>query len=331
MRIFLSSTYQDLVDEREAVYERLRLEGHTVVRMEDFGSRGTVPLETCLEALETCECYVLLLGSRYGSLAPTYNLSYTHVEYERARELDLWVMAYVRDGIRDASDDNGDDRVRLLDFLEIVERSHTIRRPYFASPEELAEQVAQDLVRLSEWLPVRPSFGHPVRAIQNARPYAGRTVRQTRLKLNPLVVVVADLSVMEVDGYPEGGGRRMREKVRSIIDFLEREGVSAVVFNEIPAPGSEPLVAQRIGEVRARADIIVALIHGKSDARKLQTFVGVNARVAAWFPDHVAEPQVEGVRLAPYTQEQLQQCGLALNVQRYLDAVIDDHVAASLS
>lgn len=131
MRIFLSSTYADLADEREAVYQRLKADGHDIVRMEDFGSRDDVPIETCLAAVESCEVYVLLLGVRYGSIADQYNLSYTQVEYERARQCGLHVLAYVREGF-DARVATADDPVRLADFRVEIERAHTVRRPYFS-------------------------------------------------------------------------------------------------------------------------------------------------------------------------------------------------------
>jgi hypothetical protein len=204
--------------------------------MEDFGSRDTVALDTCLDALESCECYVLLLGTRYGTVEPTYRLSYTHVEYERARELGIPVLPYVRDGIDDPTDKDPDDYLRLLELREIIERSHTVRRPYFASPDQLAEHVASDLQRLAQTLTVRPAFGRVRRSIENPLAYAGRSVRRTKVKLNPLVVVIADLSVLDQEQYPEGRGRRMRDKVNGLLDYLDREGASALLFNEISAP-----------------------------------------------------------------------------------------------
>jgi hypothetical protein len=77
--------------------------------------------------------------------------------------------------------------------------------------------------------------------------------------------------------------------------------------------------------------VIVALVHGKTDVQNVAAFDGLESRVAAWYPDHVAPPDVERVRLARYTQEELQRCGLGLRVQQYLDAVIDDHLAARLA
>jgi hypothetical protein len=326
VRVFLSSTYEDLVDEREAVYRTLKEQGHDVVRMEDFGSRDDAPLETCLAAVESCEAYILLLGSRYGTIEPTYNLSYTHIEYERARELGIWVLAYVRDGIDEQHDVDQDDYLRLLDFREVIERSHTVRRPYFSSAAQLAQQVVEDLEALAGRIRVRPSLGRQRRAVGEPIAYAGRTVRFTRLRFEPFVAVIADLSVIDAETYPEGRGRRMRRKVREIIDFLDHQGANALVFNEIPATGEGPIVDQRIAEIRGRANLVVALVHGQKDADNLTRFLGGAARVAAWLPDHLETPQIEGVRLASYTQSELQQCLLSLRVQQYLHAVIDEHL-----
>jgi hypothetical protein len=138
VRVFLSSMFIDLEEERNAVYERLRHE-FDVVRMEDFGARNKVPVETCVSEVESSDVYVLILGHRYGSLAPGYGASYTQVEYEAARENDIPVLAYVRGGIDEALD-VADDPLRLADFYNDISGSHTLRRP-FHSPADLADQV----------------------------------------------------------------------------------------------------------------------------------------------------------------------------------------------
>jgi hypothetical protein len=329
VRVFLSSTYQDLVAERDAVYERLRYE-YDVVRMEDFGSRDEVAIETCLAEVETSDAYVLLLGHRYGTRHPEYNLSYTQIEYERARQCRLPVLPYFRAGLDDAIAD-ADDPIRLRDFAAEVGQSHSLRKPDFATPEELAEQVYQDLRALQGRLQRRPVFGRSRAAIEDTRSYAAGTVRFSRLQLSPIVVVLADTSVLSAKKYPEGRGRRMRDKINEIVDYLRSTGANALIFNDIPATKPTDVIDQRISEVRDKADVVVCIVRGEADAPELGRVIEGDARFAVWYPDRLSIDVPADVRHETYTPEELQQCGLALDIERYLDAVIDEHVAGSLA
>ena len=48
MRIYLSSTYVDLVEHRAAVARVLRQMGHEVIGMEEYVAEGARPIDRCL-------------------------------------------------------------------------------------------------------------------------------------------------------------------------------------------------------------------------------------------------------------------------------------------
>jgi hypothetical protein len=85
MKVFVSSPYGGLADEREAVRGALD-PPHAIEMMEEFGSSGLPPLETCIEKLVKCRVCVLIVGPRYGTPVPNLDISYTEAEYETARE-----------------------------------------------------------------------------------------------------------------------------------------------------------------------------------------------------------------------------------------------------
>lgn len=66
MRIFVSSSFQDLQDYRLAAIRVLRQLGHEVVAMEDFVAASEVPLKQMLDKVERCELYVGVFAWRYG-------------------------------------------------------------------------------------------------------------------------------------------------------------------------------------------------------------------------------------------------------------------------
>src|SRR5712692_8649734 len=65
-RIYISSTYNDLKDYREAVYHALRQLGHDVIAMEDYVATDERPLDKCLDDVASSEVYVGIFAWRYG-------------------------------------------------------------------------------------------------------------------------------------------------------------------------------------------------------------------------------------------------------------------------
>src|SRR6185436_9525329 len=66
MRIFVSSSFQDLQEYRIAAIRVLRQLGHEGVAMEDFVAASEVPLKQMLDKVERCELYVGVFAWRYG-------------------------------------------------------------------------------------------------------------------------------------------------------------------------------------------------------------------------------------------------------------------------
>ncbi|ACK71015.1 putative signal transduction protein with NACHT domain [Gloeothece citriformis PCC 7424] len=72
-KVYISSTYGDLKEYREAVYKTLRRMGHDAFAMEDYVATGTYPpLDKCLKDVRECDWYVGLFALRYGYI-PTEN------------------------------------------------------------------------------------------------------------------------------------------------------------------------------------------------------------------------------------------------------------------
>ena len=87
MRIFLSSTFEDLREHRQAVLEQLERMTAERVGMEYFPATAEAPLESSLAQLNRCDVYVGIIGYRFGSVAPGTGLSMTQCEYEAAKRL----------------------------------------------------------------------------------------------------------------------------------------------------------------------------------------------------------------------------------------------------
>lgn len=66
MRIFVSSSFEDLADYRAAAIRVLRQLGHEVVAMENMVAGASAPLHKVLEMVDRCEAYLGIFAWRYG-------------------------------------------------------------------------------------------------------------------------------------------------------------------------------------------------------------------------------------------------------------------------
>lgn len=82
-KIFLSSTFTDLKDERQAVTDAIRgLTDYEVIGMEGFGAQSCPALDTCLKEVQKADIYIGLLSDKYGSIHEESGKSYTELEYD---------------------------------------------------------------------------------------------------------------------------------------------------------------------------------------------------------------------------------------------------------
>lgn len=90
--IYLSSTYEDLKDYRQVVFDALRRAGHRVFAMEDYVAADQRPVAQCLKDVEDADIYVGLFAFRYGYVPPENHgnpnkLSITELEFRHAEAL----------------------------------------------------------------------------------------------------------------------------------------------------------------------------------------------------------------------------------------------------
>lgn len=95
LQVFISSTYEDLKDERQAAVQAVLDAGHIPAGMELFKSGNESQLVTVKKWIDDSDVYMLILGGRYGSIEPDSGKSYAHVEYEYAIDRKIPVFAVV--------------------------------------------------------------------------------------------------------------------------------------------------------------------------------------------------------------------------------------------
>ena len=86
LQIFISSTYEDLVEHRLAAFEAILAAGHIPAAMEQFTPGDETAWEKIQRWIDESDAFILILGGRYGSLEPASDKSYVQIEYEYALE-----------------------------------------------------------------------------------------------------------------------------------------------------------------------------------------------------------------------------------------------------
>lgn len=118
LQVFVSSTFTDLREERQAAVEAILSTGNIPAGMELFAAGDQSQMEIIKEWIQESDVYLLILGGRYGSIEPESGKSYTQLEYEYALSIGKPHFAVV------TSEKALNKKVKKHD-LEMTERSST--------------------------------------------------------------------------------------------------------------------------------------------------------------------------------------------------------------
>lgn len=117
LQVFVSSTYTDLIEERQAAVEAILDAGHIPAGMELFKAGNESQLKTIYKWIDQSDVYMLILGGRYGSIEAKSGKSYTQLEYEYALGKGIPVFAVVLD------QDFLTEKINLLGLKNVIEQN----------------------------------------------------------------------------------------------------------------------------------------------------------------------------------------------------------------
>jgi len=179
-RVYVSSTVADLKQERQAVMDWLVEARHTVVH--SYRPDSDTVRDSCLEDVDSCDLYVLIVGHRYGFQPAEDNperLSITHLEFRRAGQSGIPRIALVRTSIPDASLSDFDDPQKaalVRAFRDEVARE--VRPAEFSDLHGLIGRLGTGVLAVLEkqdrWLDGRRAAGPVLRLAPRLALLAGR-------------------------------------------------------------------------------------------------------------------------------------------------------------
>src|SRR5258708_12714095 len=97
LQVFVSSTYDDLKEERQAAVKAILSSGHIPAGMELFAAGDKAQMRVIKKWIKESDAFLLILGGRYGSIESESGKSYIELEYEYARKQRKPVFAVVID------------------------------------------------------------------------------------------------------------------------------------------------------------------------------------------------------------------------------------------
>ena len=99
-RVFISSTYEDLQEERKKVTQALLGIDCVPTGMEVFQASDDDQWNLIKRVINSCDYYIVIVGGRYGSIHPKTKKSYTQMEYEYALKIGIPIVGFIYSGIK---------------------------------------------------------------------------------------------------------------------------------------------------------------------------------------------------------------------------------------
>lgn len=147
IRVFISSTFEDLAIHSQALARAIQENGMTVAE----ASRDSQnPVLASVDALRKAEIFVGIYASRYGDILKDFELSLTEILYEEALRLQIPRLIYLADpkaswALEHLHTDFHGALMRI--FIDRFPQENPDIR-YFDTPQDLTQKVLLDIAAI---------------------------------------------------------------------------------------------------------------------------------------------------------------------------------------
>ena len=149
-QVFISSTYEDLKEERRKVQDTILSMYQFPIGMEMFSAADENQWEIIRETIDSSDYYVLIIGHRYGSVIEEgeyAGISYTQKEFRYALEQKIPVLVFLIDNsvavTPEKMEQDADKREKLEQFKTEVKSGRMVQ--WWTSKDDLANKVMNSL------------------------------------------------------------------------------------------------------------------------------------------------------------------------------------------
>jgi hypothetical protein len=146
-QVFISSTFVDLREERNKAMNATLMADCIPTGMELFVAQDEEQFNAIKKIIDLCDFYVLILGSRYGSINPKTGVSYTEMEYDYAVEKNIPVLVFASSNYKTVDDSKKDlteeAKAKFILFRKRVMENRLCSE--FSSPDDLLAKIIVSL------------------------------------------------------------------------------------------------------------------------------------------------------------------------------------------
>lgn len=148
-KVFVSSTFTDLEDERKEVTQALLESDCMPSGMELFHAADISQWNLIQNEISLCDFYIVIIAGRYGSVHPKTNKSYTQMEYEYAYKLGIPIFAFIYKSPDDLpakkSEKNSKYQKKLDEFKNRIVNERIVK--FWTNPYDLASSIKTSIFR----------------------------------------------------------------------------------------------------------------------------------------------------------------------------------------
>ncbi len=157
-QVFVSSTYEDLIEERKLVSNALLESDCIPAGMELFPAANKESWEVIKSVIDDCDYYLLIIAGKYGSLGKDDSgnkCGFTEMEYNYAKSIGKPIIAFIHNDIGNIVSAKVEPtkagKKRLERFSKKVKSNSNVK--FWANPGELISNIKSSLTKLIEECP----------------------------------------------------------------------------------------------------------------------------------------------------------------------------------
>jgi len=224
-QVFVSSTYLDLHEERQAIIQTLLQADCLPAGMELFPASDNEKWELIKRVIDDSDYYLLVIGGRYGSI-DSDGLSYTEKEFDYADSVGKPIMGFIHGEPGNIPADKSELEQEAREKLEAFrEKARNRMAKFWTTPDGLAGAVALSLIQTRK---THPAEGW-VRAGGAITPEVEAEIAELRAKL-----ATAEKTIQE---QKEASGRKEFDaelaqgsdiySMPIVVKYLDQEDIDA--------------------------------------------------------------------------------------------------------
>ncbi len=155
-QVFVSSTYNDLLEERSEVMQALLELECMPAGMELFPAANETQWNWIKKVIDESDYYMVIVAGRYGSISSETKISYTEMEYRYALDSGKPVIAFLHENILKLESGRCESEEKLQGMLDEF-RALVKKRlcKMYSTPSDLGAKVSRSITQLKKQYPAK--------------------------------------------------------------------------------------------------------------------------------------------------------------------------------